>query len=78
MNSHKNATRKKNDTGITVTFKLNVPGFGAVLGTKDKNYRETFQSLQENVLQYVIANYNKGVNLTPLIRKLEYMGLSRK
>ena len=51
---------------------------GAVLRIKDKNYKENFQNMQENMLQYVVVYYNKGVELAPLIRKLEDMYLSIK
>ena len=47
-----------------------MPEVGAVLGTKDKNYKESFQNLQECVLNYVVENYKKGVDLAPLIKKL--------
>ena len=40
--SHRNTTRKKSDTGNSITFNLNVPEFDAVLGTKYKNYKESF------------------------------------
>ena len=30
---------------------------GEVLGTKDKNYEEIFQNLQECLLQYVVENF---------------------
>ena len=53
-------------------------GVGAVIGTKGENYKESFQILQENELQYVVANHKKGVDLSPLIRKLEDVDLSSK
>ena len=55
-----------------------MPEVGEVIGTKDKNYKESFQMLQENVLQYVVADYKKGINLEPLISKLKEMDLSKK
>ena len=55
-----------------------MPEVGTVLGTKDENYKESFQNLQECVLQYVVANYKKLVDLTPLIMKLEGVDLSSK
>ena len=64
---HKNAAKK---SGILNTFRGSVPEVGAVLGTKDKNYKESFQNLQECVLNYVVENYKKGVDLAPLIKKL--------
>ena len=57
-------------SGILNTFRGSVPEVGAVLGTKDKNYKESFQNLQECVLNYVVENYKKGVDLAPLINKL--------
>ena len=55
-----------------------MPEVGALIETKEENYKESFQNLQENVLQYVVENYKKGVDLAPLIRKLEDVDLSRK
>ena len=55
-----------------------MPEVGAVLGTKDENYKESFQNLQECVLQHVMENYKKWVDLVPLIRKLEDVELSSK
>ena len=49
-----------------------------MLGTKAKNYKEIFHNLQENVLQYAVVNYKKGVNLLPLNRELEDVDISRK
>ena len=46
---HRNYTRKK--VRNPNTFKGSVPEVGAVLGTKDQNYKESFQNLQECVLQ---------------------------
>ena len=47
-----------------------MPEVVAVLGTKDENYKKIFQNLQECVLQCVVENYKKGVDLAPLITKL--------
>ena len=47
-----------------------------MLGTKDENYKESYQNLLECVLQYVVANCKKVVDLAPLIRKLEDVDLS--
>ena len=69
---------EKKLSGIPNTFKGSVSEVGAVLRTKDDNYNETFQNLQECVLQYVVENYKKGVDLAPLIRKLEDVDLSSK
>ena len=55
-----------------------MPEVGAVLGTKGENSKESFQNLQESVLQYVVENYKKGVDLEPLVRKLEDIDLSSK
>ena len=55
---------------ISSLFDLNVTTFPK-LGTKDENYKDSFQNLQECVLYYVVENYNKGVYLAPLIRKLK-------
>ena len=52
-----------------------MPEVVIVLGTKDENHKESFQNLQECVLQYVVTNYKKGVYLEPLIRKLEDVDL---
>ena len=51
---------------------------GAVLGTKDENYKESFQNLQMIVLQYVVENYIKGVNLAPLINTVKEVDLTSK
>ena len=48
---------EKKMSGIPNTFKGSVSEAGAVLGTKDDNYNETFQNLQECMLQYVVENY---------------------
>ena len=69
-------TRKKTKTGSPITLKGNMTEFGAVLGTKDKNYKEIFQNLQENVLQHEVENYYKGVDLAPLTSKLEDVDLT--
>ena len=61
---------KKTESGIPNTFKGSVLEFGAVPDNKVKNSRESFQNLQESVLHYVVANYKKRVDLTPLNRKL--------
>ena len=76
--SHINSTRKKKNPGIPNTFKGSVTEFGAVLGTKYDNFKEIFQNLQESVLQYVVANYNKGLYLAPLVSKIEEVYLSSK
>ena len=47
-----------------------MPEVGAVIRTKDENHKESFQNLQECVLQYVVENYKKGVDLDTLVRKL--------
>ena len=47
-----------------------MPEVGAVLGTRDNNFKESFQNLQEGVLQYVLAIYKKGLDIAPLVRKL--------
>ena len=75
---HRNTTRKKTKAGIPNTFKGSVPEVGAVLRNKDENYKESFQNLQECVLQHVMENYKKWVDLVPLIRKLEDVELSSK
>ena len=41
-NRHRNSTIKNNKTVITITFKGNVPGVGAMIGTKDKKYMKMF------------------------------------
>ena len=43
---------------------------GTVLGTKYNNFRESFQNLQESVLQYLVEKYKKGIDLSPLTRKI--------
>ena len=75
---HRNITKKNIKTVITITFKGNVTESGAVLRIKDKNYKKFFQNMQENMLQYVVVYYNKGVELAPVIRKPEDMYLSIK
>ena len=55
-----------------------MPESGAVLITKGENYKENFQNLQDNVLQYVVSNHNKLVDLAPLIRKIEDVDLTNK
>ena len=65
-------------SGIPNTFKGSVPEFGAVLRTKYKNYKEIFQNFHDCVLQYVVVNYNKGVDRMSLIMKLEEVDLSSK
>ena len=66
---HRNTTRKKRSEIIN-TFKGSLPEVGAVLGTRDNNFKESFQNLQEGVLQYVLAIYKKGLDIAPLVRKL--------
>ena len=48
---HINATRKKAKSGILNTFKGSMPEFGTVLGTKDENYKESLENLQECAFQ---------------------------
>ena len=55
-----------------------MPENGAVLDTKYENYKESLQNLQECVFPYVVVNYKKGVDLEPLIRKLEDVDISIK
>ena len=55
-----------------------MPEVGAVLGTKGENSKESFQNLQESVLQYVVENYKKGVHIETFIMKLEEFDLSSK
>ena len=76
--SNRNTTINNTNTSIPITFKGNVPKFGSVPGTKGENYKEKCYNLQENVLKYTVKNYKKVVELAPLIRKLEYVDLSRK
>ena len=45
-----------------------MPEFGAVLGTKDENFKESYQNLQESVLKHVVENYKKGEELAPLTK----------
>ena len=56
---HIKDTRIKRNTKIPIKFKGNVPEVGTVLRTKNKNYKESFQNLQDNVLQYVVKHYKK-------------------
>ena len=56
--------------GIPKTFKGIAPEVGALIGTKDKNFKEILKNLLEIVLQYAVKNYNKWVDLAPLIMKL--------
>ena len=53
LNRHRNATKKKTKTRIPITFKGNMTEAGSVLRTKEEKYKESFYSLQENVLQCV-------------------------
>ena len=48
---HRKNKRKKKKTRFTITFKRKLPEVGAVLETKDKNYREIF-------IAYKITCYN--------------------
>ena len=75
---HRKSTRKKTKTRIPINFKGNMPEVGAVIRTKDKNYEGSFQNLQENMLQYVVANDKKGADPAPIIGKPEDVYLSRK
>ena len=49
-----------------------------MLSTKDDNFKESFQNLQESLLQYMVENYKKRVYLAPLTNKLEDVELSIK
>ena len=49
-----------------------------MLGTKYKNYKEIFKNLQECVLQYALVKYKKGLDIAPLIMKLEDVDISSK
>ena len=49
-----------------------------MIGKKDNNYKEIFQNLQDCVLQYVVENYKKGVDLAPFMSKMEEVNLSIK
>ena len=49
-----------------------------MLGTNDENYKKTFQNLKGCVLQYVVENYKKWVDIVHLTRKLEDVYLSSK
>ena len=53
-----------------------MPSVGTVLGTKDENFKEIFQNVQESVLKDVVENYKNGVDLAPLTRKLLGVDLS--
>ena len=44
---HRNDTRKKTKSGIPNTFRVSMPEVGTVLGTNDKNYKESFKNWQE-------------------------------
>ena len=55
-----------------------MPEVGAVLRTKGENYKESFQNLQECVLQYVVSIYKKGEDILPLNRKIEDFDQSSK
>ena len=78
MSCHRNATRKKTKTEIPITFKVNVTEVGSVLRTKEEKYKESFQNLQENVLQHVLENDKKGGDLALLIRKPGDVEISSK
>ena len=49
-----------------------------MLRKKGDNYKQILQNFQDFVLQYGVKNYKKGVDLAPLIRKLEDVDLSSK
>ena len=70
VGSQINNTRKKMKSGILNTFKVSVSEVDSVLGTKDNNFKESFQNFQESVLQYVVENYKKWVDIVTIIRKL--------
>ena len=70
VGSQINNTRKKMKSGILNTFKVSVSEVDSVLGTKDDNFKESFQNFQESVLQYVVENYKKWVDIVTIIRKL--------
>ena len=53
-----------------------MPEVCAVLRNKDKNYKESFQNLQECVFQYMVENYKNEVDLVPLISTLKDVDLS--
>ena len=55
-----------------------MPEVVAVLWIKDENLKDIFQNLQESVLQYVVVNYKKGLDLAPLVRRLEDVDISSK
>ena len=55
-----------------------MPEVGAVLGTKDKNYKDIFQNLQEYALQCLVVKYKKELDIYTLIKKLEDADLSIK
>ena len=55
-----------------------MPEVGAVIIKKDEKYEESFQNLQENVLQYVVTIDRKGADPAPIIGKLEDLDISIK
>ena len=75
---HRNFTGKKTGSGIPKTFKGSLPEVGEVLGSKEENFKERFQILQEIILQYMVENNKKGVYLALLTRKVEYIDISIK
>ena len=75
---HKKYASKKTKSGVPNTLKRSMLEFGAVLSSKEENIKEIFQNFQESVLQYVVEKYSKGVDIVPLIRKIEDVDLSSK
>ena len=52
---------------------------GAVISTiEQENGKESFNGLQDHILQYVMEKYEKGVDLAPLIRHLREGTLDNK
>jgi len=50
----------------------------AAIGTREENGKESFNRLQDHILQYVMEKDEKGVDLVPLIRNLKEVTLDDK
>ena len=56
---HRKSAIKKTRSGILNNFKGSMPAVGAVIRTKDENFKESFQNLKAIVLKYLVENYKK-------------------
>ena len=74
---HRNVTRKKKNLESQTPYREASQRLAQCLGPRTRMIREASKTCK-SVLQYVVENYKKGVDIATLISELENVDLSGK